>query len=167
MDGIYCAECGAELRETLTLLPHQRSPCPTCGSQARKITRTVRSSILPMPGVPPATVERIISADAVVHAPTAEAVAEAPPPAVQTVEAYSIPVAGRVGNPTVVRDPRIIRDHLVVMGRSLWWTQLTEEGGWMVQVVDEAGEVLAVSTKYDPIEALASVAEFVVPGHPG
>jgi hypothetical protein len=33
--------------------------------------------------------------------------------------------------------------------------------------VDEAGEVLAISTKYDPVEALAAVTEFVLPGHPG
>jgi hypothetical protein len=53
------------------------------------------------------------------------------------------------------------------MGRSLWWTQLTEGGGWMVQVVDEAGEVLAISIKYDPIDALASVADALLPNHPG
>jgi hypothetical protein len=46
---------------------------------------------------------------------------------------------------TVVHDPRSIRDHLVVQAWSLWWTQLTEEGGWLLQVVDEAGEGIATA----------------------
>jgi hypothetical protein len=73
-------------------------------------------------------------------AQAAEAVGEALPPTMQTVQAYGIPGSGQLGNLTVIRGDRVIRDHLVVMGRSLWWTQLTEEGGWMVQVVDEAGQ---------------------------
>jgi hypothetical protein len=66
-----------------------------------------------------------------------------------------------------VRGPRRIIDHLVVQGRSLWWTQLTEEGGWLLQVVDEAGEEIATAAHYDPVEALAAVATFILPGHPG
>jgi hypothetical protein len=62
--------------------------------------------------------------------------------------------------------PRII-DHLVVQGRSLWWTQLTEDGGWLLQVVDEAGEEIATAANFDPVEALAAVAEFILPSHPG
>ena len=62
---------------------------------------------------------------------------------------------------------RTIRDELVVLGRSLWWTQLTDEPTWMVQVVDEAGELLATGAGDDPIEALAGVAEALLPGHPG
>jgi hypothetical protein len=65
------------------------------------------------------------------------------------------------------RGPRRIIDHLVVQGRSLWWTQLTEEGGWLLRVVDEAGEEIAIAANYDPVEALAAVAEFILPGHPG
>jgi hypothetical protein len=67
----------------------------------------------------------------------------------------------------VIRGNRIIRDHLVVQGRSLWWTQLTEEGGWLLQVVDEADEEIATAAHYDPIEVLAAVAKFVLPDHPG
>jgi hypothetical protein len=52
------------------------------------------------------------------------------------------------------RGARIVRDHLVV-GQSLWWTQLTEEPAWMVQVVDEAGEMLATGVGTDTIKALA------------
>lgn len=63
--------------------------------------------------------------------------------------------------------PGSSRDHLVVVGRSLWWTQLTEEPAWMVQVVDEAGEVLATGVGTDTIKALAEVAEFLLPRHPG
>jgi hypothetical protein len=66
-----------------------------------------------------------------------------------------------------VRLPRRIVDHLVVQGRSLWWTQLTEGGGWLLQVVDEAGGEIATAANYDPVEALAAVAEFILPGHPG
>ena len=159
MDAIFCNGCGALLEETPTLLPDQRPPCPRCGSLARRITRTVKSNILGMPGVPLATVERTIGVDAVLQAQTAEAV--------QIVEAHGIPGADQVGDATVVRGPRIIRDHLVVMGRSLWWTQLTEEGGWLLRVVDEAGEEIATAADYDPVQALAAVAEFILPGHPG
>jgi hypothetical protein len=49
----------------------------------------------------------------------------------------------------------------------LWWTQLTEEGGWLLQVVDAAGEEIATGVWDDPVEALAAVAEFILPGHPG
>jgi hypothetical protein len=68
---------------------------------------------------------------------------------------------------TGARGPRRITDHLVVMGRSLWWTQLTEEPSWMVQVVDEAGELIDTGIGYDQIEALAGVAESLLPDHPG
>jgi hypothetical protein len=124
----------------------------------------------------------------------------------------------------VIPGPRGVTDQLVVMGRrlewsplsgpltnmsrSLWWVQLTTRPTWLVQEVDEggelldagielqgnqvdaltgvaehllpsdtgvmllmimdqAGEVLAISAKYDPIEALASVADALLPGHPG
>jgi hypothetical protein len=86
---------------------------------------------------------------------------------VQTINAHSIPSAAQVGDATVVPGPRIIRDHLVVQGRSLWWTQLTGEGGWLLQVVDEAGEEIANWGGYNPVEGLAAVAEFILPGHPG
>jgi hypothetical protein len=103
-----------------TLLPDRRPPCSRCGSLARRITRTVTSNILGMSGVPPATVERIIGVDAV--APTAEGAGEAFDATVQTINAYGIPSAAQVGDATVVRDPRIIRDWLVVVGRLLEWT---------------------------------------------
>jgi hypothetical protein len=86
---------------------------------------------------------------------------------VQTIDAHSIPSADHVGDATVVRGPRIIRDHLAVQGRHVWWTQLTEEGGWLLQVVDEAGEEIATAAHYDPVGALAVVADFILPGHPG
>ena len=54
-----------------------------------------------------------------------------------------------------------------MQGRSLWWTQLTGEGGWLLQVVDEAGEEIANWGGYNPVEGLAAVAEFILPGHPG
>jgi hypothetical protein len=86
---------------------------------------------------------------------------------VQTVNAHSIPSTVQVGDATAVRGPRIIRDHLPVQARSLWWTRLTEEGAWLLQVVDGAGEEIATAVHYDPVEALAAVAEYILPGHPG
>ncbi len=141
MDGIYCADCGAKLDEAPACSDH-RPPCPRCGSLARRFERDVTDQTV--------LADRGTSTDTIT-----------------VVRTVGIPTTGQVGNPTVTRGARVIRDQLVVMGRSLWWTQLTKEGGWMVQVVDEAGEVLAVSANYDPIEALASVAEFLLPGHPG
>ena len=88
----------------------------------------------------------------------------------ETVEARSgaaMAKARTEGRSTGARGPRRIIDHLVVQGRHIWWTQLTEEGGWLLQVVDEAGEEIATAAHYDPVEALAAVAEFILPGHPG
>jgi hypothetical protein len=127
----------------------------------------VRSNFLGMPGVPPATVERTIGVDAVVHAQTAEAVGDALPPTVEARSGGGMVQARIETRSSGVRLPRRIIDHLVVQGRSLWWTQLTEDGGWLLQVVDEAGEEIATAAHYDPVEALAAVAEFILPGHPG
>ena len=174
MNGIFCNHCGARLDEAPTLLPDQRPPCPTCGSQSRRFEETIGQAVetdsaLPItPLMSSTTGSRIITPapagmvtatahDATVsaeaHPEVAEGEGEALPPTVET----------RSG----VREPRRIIDHLVVQGRSLWWTQLTEEGGWLLQVVDEAGEEIATASNYDPAEALAAVAEFVLPGHPG
>jgi hypothetical protein len=169
MSNIFCNDCGAELDEAPTLLPQQRPPCPNCGSLARRFEQTVGSNFFRLPGEQPVTVVRT-SPDVRAHAQTAMGTGEALPPTVHVEE----PRGGRAtgeqrtdASGPAVRAPRRITDHLVVMGRSVWWTHLTEDGGWMVQVVDEAGEVLAIATNYDPIEALAAVAEFVLPGHPG
>lgn len=140
-----------------------------------------------MPGVPPPTVERVMGVDAVVRPQTIKAVANFPPPTVSveahagvaegvgealppTVEARSGAAIGEArteGRSSGVRGPRRVIDHLVVQGRHVWWTQLTEDGGWLLQVVDEAGEEIATAAHYDPVEALAAVAEYILPGHPG
>jgi hypothetical protein len=170
MGGIHCNNCGAELAEAPILLPDQRPPCPRCGSLARRFEQDITEQMgLADSGAGTDTISitRTVGLDAVVYADPAEASGEALPPTVQTVEAHGIPSEAQVGSPTVIRGNRIIRDHLVVQGRSLWWTQLTDEGGWMLQVVDEAGEEIATAVHYDPIEVLAAVAEFILPGHPG
>jgi hypothetical protein len=101
------------------------------------------------------------------HTEVAEAVGEALPPTVEARSGAAMAQARIETRSSGVRGPRRIIDHLVVQGRSLWWIQLTEEGGWLLQVVDEAGEEIATAANYDPVEALAAVAEFVLPGHPG
>jgi hypothetical protein len=185
MSGIHCNNCGAELDEAPTLLPDRRPPCPRCGSLARRIEREVTNMVALSDGgtasdtlsvaktiahAEPATLT-VTAHDASVsiqaHAGVAEGVGEALDATAQTVNAHGIPGTDQVGDATLVRGPRIIRDHLVVQARSLWWTQLTEEGGWLLQVVDEAGEEIATAANYDPVEALAAVAEFILPGHPG
>jgi hypothetical protein len=185
MGGIFCNNCGAKLDEAPTLLPDQRPPCPRCGSLARRITQTVRSNILPMPGLPrrpsngssawmrssaPRRSRRRQTSRRLPCRPSrptaSPSAAEAGNASVQRRGA----AMGQVhteGRSSGVRRPRRIIDHLVVQGRSLWWTQLTEEGGWLLQVVDEAGEEIATAANYDPVEALAAVADFILPGHPG
>jgi hypothetical protein len=151
------------------LLPDQRSPCPSCGSLARRFEKTLTGSAR-VARAQPATLT-VTAHDATVdvqaHAGVAEGTGQAFDATVQTINAHSIPSAAQVGDATVVPGPRIIRDHLVVQGRSLWWTQLTGEGGWLLQVVDEAGEEIANWGGYNPVEGLAAVAEFLLPGHPG
>jgi hypothetical protein len=101
------------------------------------------------------------------HAEVAEGVGEALPPTVEARSGAAMAEARTEGRSSGVRGPRRIIDHLVVQGWSLWWTQLTEGGGWLLQVVDEAGEEIATAANYDPVEALAAVAEYILPGHPG
>jgi hypothetical protein len=221
--GIYCNDCGMGLDESPTLLPDQRPLCPRCGSVARRFEQEITDQITLSDsgtGADTFTVTRTVGLDAVVHAQTATLEVEAMP---ATVIAHNIPSAEQFGLPTI-REARHITDQLVVMGRrlewtslsgpltsmsrSLWWIQLTTWPTWLVQVVDEdgelldagielednqlgalagvaehllpsdtglmllmisdqAGEVLAISAKYDPIEALASVADALLPGHPG
>jgi hypothetical protein len=157
MDAIFCNDCGARLDEAPTLLPAQRPPCPSCGSLARRFEITVGTEA---------------RASIQAHAQVAQGVGEAFDATVRTepgeARSGAAMVQARIETRSSgVRGPRRIIDHLVVQGRSLWWTQLTEEGGWMLQVVDEAGEEIATGVWYDPVEALAAVAEFILPGHPG
>lgn len=179
MSNIFCNDCGAELDEAPTLLPEQRPPCPKCGSLARRFEQTVGSHFFRLPGEQPVSVVRT-SPDVRAHAQTAEVtvtahdaeirVTEPEPPTVHVEQRRGGRATGEQrtdGWTSGVRGPRRITDHLVVMGRSLWWTQLTEEPAWMVQVVNEAGEVLDTGIGDDQIEALAGVAESLVPGHPG
>jgi hypothetical protein len=190
MDGIYCNTCGAKLEEAPTLLPDQRPPCPACGSLARRFEQVITDQIaLSDSGTAtdtlsvtktdgPATIAHaqpatlaVTAHDATVsveaHAEVAEGVGEALPPTVEARSGGGMAQARTEGRSSGVRGTRRIIDHLVVQGRHIWWTQLTEEGGWLLQVVDEAGEEIATAAHYDPVEALAAVAPFILPGHPG
>lgn len=190
MDGIYCNACGAKLDEAPTLLPDQRPPCPRCGSLARRFEQAITDQIGLSDGgtatnalsvtktdgsatiayaqtATLAVTAHDATANVEAHAEVAEGVGEALPPAVEARSGPAMLQVRTEGRSSGVRGPRRIIDHLVVQGRSLWWTQLTEEGGWLLQVVDEAGEEIATAANYDPIEALAAVAEFILPDHPG
>jgi hypothetical protein len=176
--------------EAPTLLPHQRPPCPRCGSLARRFEQEITDPIVlsdsgtgidtlsvtktdgsaTIAHAQPATLA-VTAHDATVHveahAGVAEGVGEALPPTVEARSGAAMGQARTEGRSSGVRGPRIIRDHLAVHGRSLLWTHLTEEGAWLLQVKDEAGKEIATAVNYDPVEALAAVAEFILPGHPG
>lgn len=169
MDGIACGTCGAKLEEAPTLLPPRRPPCPRCGSLGRRFEQEITDRITLSDGGTASDALSVTKTDGsatIAHAQTATLTVTAHDATV-SVEAQA-EVAEGVGEalPPTVEARRII-DHLVVQGRSLWWTQLIEEGGWLLQVVDEAGEEIATAAHYDPVEALAAVAEFILPGHPG
>lgn len=84
-----------------------------------------------------------------------------------------------------VRLPRHIANQLMVMGRllewtpltgdqarmsrSLWWIQLSEQPTWLVLVVDETGEPIGggIELENDQIDALAGVAEYLLPSGAG
>jgi hypothetical protein len=193
MDGTLCNTCGAKLEEAPTLLPDQRPPCPRCGSLARRFEQDITEQIAlsdsgtatdalsatktdgsaTIAHARPATLtahDATVSVQA--QAEVAEGVGEAFDATARTepgeARSGSAMLQARTeGRSSGVRGPRRITDHLVVQGRNLWWTQLTEEGGWLLQVVDEAGEEGATAANYDPIEVLAAVAKFILPGHPG
>jgi hypothetical protein len=170
MDAIFCNNCGAKLDEAPTLLPDRRSPCPRCGSLARRFDQEVTDTVDLSDSGTASDALSVAKTDGpatIAHAEPATLTFTAHDATAQTVNAHGIPRADHVGDAAVVGDSRIIRDHLVVQGFHVWWTQLTEEGGWLLQVVDEAGEQIATAANYDPVEALAAVIEFILPGHPG
>jgi hypothetical protein len=153
MDGIYCNECGVELDEASTLLPEQRSPCPSCGSLARRFEKTLRGSFFRLPGEEPVTVERTVGHDAIVMAETAKV----------AVEALLVTVHGEP--PPGVR---VIEDHLVVAHRHVRWTQLTGKPGavWLVEALDESGELLESGTGDNQDDALLAIIDALRPPDP-
>jgi hypothetical protein len=114
-----------------------------------------------------------------------EPAGEALPPTVQTINAHSIPSTAQVGDATVVRGPRLVTDRLVVMARllvwtpltghlpeisrSLWWTQLSEQPTWMVEVADEARGLIdsGIELENNQIDALVGVGESLLPSGAG
>jgi hypothetical protein len=89
------------------------------------------------------------------------------------------------GRSSGVRLPRRVTDQLVVMGRllewtplsghlgrmtrSLWWVQLSEQPTWLVQVVDETGELIGggIELENDQIDAFLGVAKDLLPSGAG
>jgi hypothetical protein len=55
------------------------------------------------------------------------------------------------------------------VSRSLWWVQLSERPSWLVEVADEAGELIGggIELEDDQIEALAGVAGQLLPSDAG
>jgi hypothetical protein len=103
-------------------------------------------------------------------------------PATVTVAAHDATVRTDSGDATDPSGLRHVTDRLVVMGRllewinpsagmarSLWWVQLSEQPTWMVEVVDESGELLeaGIDLEDSRIQALAGVAEHLLPGDAG
>jgi hypothetical protein len=172
IDGIHCNACGAELDEDPTLLPDQRPPCPRCDSLSRRFERTITSTVFLSDGG--------TGADTIVVTGTGEVVS----PPDSSPSGVAIGEQRTAGWTTGVRGPRDVTDQLVVMGRSLswvplteqptnglvrslWWVQLTEQPSWMVQVVDEVGELLDIGIGDNPIHALVEIVEFLLPSDPG
>jgi hypothetical protein len=63
----------------------------------------------------------------------------------------------------------MLTGHQAGMTRSLWWVQLTEQPTWLIQVVDDAGELIDVGVELenDQMVALAGVAEHLLPSYAG
>jgi len=169
VDGIYCNNCGAELDESPTLLPDRRPPCPRCGSLARRFKQEISDTVVLSDSGTASDALRVAKTDGpatIAHAGAATLTVTAHDATAQTVNAHGIPGADQVGDATVVRGPRIIRDQLVVMARllvwtpltghlpemsrSLWWTQLSEQPTWMVEVADEAWGLIDSGIKAGP-----------------
>jgi hypothetical protein len=187
LDGIFCNNCGAKLDEAPTLLPDQRPPCPWCGSLARRFEQTITGSATIVRAQPAALT--VTAHDATVsiqaHAGVAEGVGEAFDPSVETRSDSAVGEARVEARPGGVRLPRHNADQLVVMGRllewiplsgdlarmsrSLWWIQLSEQPTWLVLVVEETGEPIGggIELENDQIDALAGVAEYLLPSGAG
>jgi hypothetical protein len=121
----------------------------------------------------------------IIHPEPAEGTGRALPPTVQTINAHGIPSAAQAGAATVVRGPRHVTDQLVVMvrllvwtpltghlpemSRTLWWTQLSEQPTWMVEVTGEAWGLIdgGIELENDQIDAFLGVAESLLPSGVG
>jgi hypothetical protein len=166
MDRTHCANCGAELDEASTLLPDQRLPCPTCGSLTRRFDETGRLVLVTV---------RAASFDAILQAPTATASASALDATVRTESRSITDPSGRphVTDQLVVMGRHLewipLTGRLPGMSRSLWWVQLSEQPTWLVQVVDEDGELIdsGVELESDQMVALAGLAKNLPPSAAG
>jgi hypothetical protein len=119
------------------------------------------------------------------HEEVAEGVGEAFDATVKTRSGTARVEARVEGRASGVRLPRPVIDQLVVMGRllewtplsghlvrmtrSLWWVQLSEQPTWLVQVVDETGELIGggIELENDRIDAFVGVAKDLLPSGAG
>jgi hypothetical protein len=123
--------------------------------------------------------------DTFAHAECAEGTGTALPPTVETRSGTAIVQVRVETRASGVRLPRGVTDQLVVLGRrlewtpltrrsaemsrSLWWIQLSDQPTWLVQVVDEAGELIdmGIELENDQMVALAGVAKHLLPAAAG
>jgi hypothetical protein len=156
MDGIFCNNCGAELDEAPTLLPEQRSPCPTCGSVSRRFDATASvtatSIILADAGT--------LSGDELIVTKTGPDVQAHAGVATGTGTAYDAEVWTTSSEP--------ITDHLGVVRRLVTWTKLTGKPGtmWFVQVLDESGELIEGGMGDNQDDALLAIIDALRPPDP-
>ena len=119
------------------------------------------------------------------HAEVAQGTAVALPPTVETRTGTAMLQVRSETRASGVRLPRRVTDQLVVLGRqlewtlltrrsadmsrSLWWIQLSDQPTWLVQVVDEVGELIdmGIELENDQMVALAGVAKRLLPAAAG
>jgi hypothetical protein len=121
----------------------------------------------------------------ILHPAPAEGTGAALPPTIETRSGTATVQVREETRASGVRGPRRVTDQLVVLGRrlewtsltirstemnrSLWWVQLSEHPTWLVQVVDEAGELIdmGIELENDQMVALAGVAKHLLPNAAG
>jgi len=134
---VTCADCGLTLDESPHLKPEERAPCPRCGSLGRKFLLLLEGSVQGR-GTVSAKVT-VIRADGTVD----EAAEIAPPD-----QARERPEEGQ----------------LEVNFNVKWYVY--PDGLYLVQVYDEAGELLDGGGGDDPVDAVLEVAERLLPNGP-
>jgi hypothetical protein len=130
MDAVHCQACGAELNEDRALLPEQRSPCPECGSMARRFTVELAGTIQAASHLTAtATIIRTVAHDAIL------------------TDGGAASDSIQVGR-TASGNGRVV-DETDTVVRAIRWTPL-ENGRRLAIVEDENGTILDVGAGETP-----------------